>query len=90
MIEFTDYRLNAAAPTIFVNKLGSIYRLTQSITKVTFVLAAPGRADPARRLACCGRAPTLMRPLACFAGHSTKSGAAQTGSTTAAGTSGRI
>jgi hypothetical protein len=39
MIEFIDYRRNPAAPTLFVNRIGGIYRLSQSIKKITFVLS---------------------------------------------------
>jgi hypothetical protein len=39
MIAFTDSRPNPAAPSIFGNKLGGIYRL-----RVTFALAAGGSA----------------------------------------------
>jgi hypothetical protein len=39
MIEFTDYRCNPGARTLFVNRIGGIYRLSPALMKVTFVPA---------------------------------------------------
>jgi hypothetical protein len=44
MIEFTEYRRNAGAPTLFVNRIRGIYRLSQALMKVTFVLATGNEA----------------------------------------------
>jgi hypothetical protein len=41
MIEFTEYRPNPCAPTIFVNKLVGIYRVKPNIMKATYALSAP-------------------------------------------------
>ena len=38
MIEFSKYRRNPAAPTLFVNKIARIYRVSPSILKVTYAL----------------------------------------------------
>lgn len=35
MIEFNAYRRNPLAPTVFVNKIGGIYRINPHIVKVT-------------------------------------------------------
>jgi hypothetical protein len=42
MIEFTEYVRDSHAPQILVNKIGGIYRLNNSIIKVTCVLESPG------------------------------------------------
>jgi hypothetical protein len=39
MIEFNSYLPNLGAPTIFVNKIGALYRLSPSITKLSFALS---------------------------------------------------
>lgn len=42
MIEFNEYKPSPLAPTILVNKVGGIYRVTNSILKCTFALASFG------------------------------------------------
>lgn len=42
MIEFTEYRPNPAAPTVYVNKVGGIYRVDRTLIKVTFISGTPG------------------------------------------------
>jgi hypothetical protein len=44
MIEINEYRRSPAAPSILVNKIGGIYRVNQSITKVTLALSTPTAA----------------------------------------------
>src|SRR5262249_53884694 len=39
MIEFSNYRRNPAAPTLFVNKIAGIYRVSPGNLKVTYALA---------------------------------------------------
>jgi hypothetical protein len=36
--EFTEFQHNPLAPTIFVNKIGGLHRLSPSITKLSFAL----------------------------------------------------
>jgi hypothetical protein len=43
MIEFNECRPNPGAPTLFVNRIGGIYRVSKSIMKVTFVLTTAGK-----------------------------------------------
>jgi hypothetical protein len=38
MIEFNSYTPNPGAPTIFCNRIGGLYRLSPTITKLTFAL----------------------------------------------------
>jgi hypothetical protein len=46
VIEFSEYLRNPCAPTIFVNKLTGIYRVSQNIWKATYALSADsGTAD---------------------------------------------
>lgn len=40
MIEFTEYRANPLAPTVLVNRVGGIYRVSHNLIKVTFALVA--------------------------------------------------
>ena len=42
MIEFVEYRPNPAAPLIYVNKIGGIYRMDRTLIKACFVNASPG------------------------------------------------
>jgi len=44
MIEFSNYRRNPAVPTLFVNKIAGIYRVSPGILKVTYAFAI-GPAD---------------------------------------------
>jgi hypothetical protein len=43
MIEFNTYLPNPRAPTIFVNKIGGLHRLSTTITKLSLALSC-GRA----------------------------------------------
>lgn len=40
MIEFTEYRANPMAPSILVNKVGGIYKISHNLVKVTFALTS--------------------------------------------------
>jgi hypothetical protein len=44
MIDFDAYRPNPCTPQLFVNKVGGIYRLSQSITKMAFTLSTGSEA----------------------------------------------
>jgi hypothetical protein len=90
MIEFNTYLPNPRAPTIFVNKIGGLHRLSTTITKLSLALSY-GRAVVVASLICSfGKAPSWTKPTGCFAGPSTRCAGAESRPSAAVHPFGRI